>query len=849
MVWVLACSCNRGSKPDPQEDYRQARLTIVKGDLEKAEQQAQDGYDHYSPQSIEWAWEFRILKAEILAYRKLNQEALSTLNLPLPADLSSGDQAIRKHMIEGLALARLGRDREANEHLQKAGQLCQLNHSSLEGQLAQIHGVVELGRGNLAEAEVSFRQSLRLARQQKDQLLEATSLLNLGLTALKQEHYDNSILWSTDGYQAARALGAHFAEQKALGNLGWAYYRMGDADKSVFFFQQAADEARNLDAKNDLVRWVLALGLVSQEMNQTAAAEDYYKQSLALAQQSGDKGDLVDAMTALAAISVEQQNWDQAIRYSQQAIGLCRSDGDRTGELDALLVEGKIAAHQNDVVRAGQLFREVVADPQSEVPLKWEAQESLAELYEDEHHPSDAARQYKLALATFESARSSLHEEEFRLPFLANAAHLQDDYIHFLVTQGAATEALQVADYSRAQTLAEGLRSAQKVLVSRPSTMENPQELAAQTDATILFYWLGPRYSYLWVVAQNHIALFPLPPVAVVDALVRNYRKELQGPRDVLQAANQNGLDLYKILVAPARREIAESSHTIIVPDGTLNDLNFETLLVPGPKLHYLIEDTTVTSASSLRLLRVSSQAQTARPKLLLIGDPISPNHDYADLPDAAVEIHSIESHFATSDRTVLTRAEATNQAYLNIGLAQFSYIHFVAHATASRLSPLDSAVILSKAAPEEDSFKLYARDIVRRPVQADLVTISTCYGAGARAYTGEGLVGLSWAFLRAGAHNVIAALWQASDSATPQLMDRLYGELALGHSPDVALRTAKMSLLHSDSIFRKPVYWAPFQLYSYQLKRHTTRTTKAPSPTVGNVGSTHSACQPKTTG
>ena len=232
---------------------------------------------------------------------------------------------------------------------------------------------------------------------------------------------------------------------------------------------------------------------------------------------------------------------------------------------------------------------------------------------------------------------------------------------------------------------------------------------------------------------------------------------------------------------------------------------------------------------SSLRLLRVSPQAQTARPKLLLIGDPISPNHDYADLPDAAVEIHSVESHFAPSDRTVLTRAGATNQAYLTSNLAQFSYIHFVAHATASRLSPLDSAVILSKGALEDDSFKLYARDIVRRPVQADLVTVSTCYGAGARAYTGEGLVGLSWAFLRAGAHNVIAALWQASDSATPQLMDHLYKELAEGHSPDIALRTAKLSLLHSDSVFRKPFYWAPFQLYSYQLKRHTVRTATAP--------------------
>jgi len=78
--------------------------------------------------------------------------------------------------------------------------------------------------------------------------------------------------------------------------------------------------------------------------------------------------------------------------YSQQAVSLCRSQGDRAGELDALLVEGKIAAHQNDAARASQLFREVAADGQSEISLKWEAQESLARLYEDEHRPLDAAR-------------------------------------------------------------------------------------------------------------------------------------------------------------------------------------------------------------------------------------------------------------------------------------------------------------------------------------------------------------------------------------------------------------------------------------------------------------------------
>jgi CHAT domain-containing protein len=126
--------------------------------------------------------------------------------------------------------------------------------------------------------------------------------------------------------------------------------------------------------------------------------------------------------------------------------------------------------------------------------------------------------------------------------------------------------------------------------------------------------------------------------------------------------------------------------------------------------------------------------------------------------------------------------------------------------------------VILSKE-PATDSYKLYARDIVTRHLNAELVTISACNGSGARAYSGEGLVGLSWAFVRAGAHNVIAALWEVSSApSTPQLMDVFYKGLSRGEDTATALRNAKLSFLHSpDSnyVFKKPYYWAPFQLYA----------------------------------
>ncbi len=822
---VFSADCNRSEASDPQQAYRQVQLTFLQGDLGKATQQADESYHRYSGKSREWAWQFRLLEAKILAYRRLSKEALSMLNFQLPADLSNGDLAIRQVMVQGLALARLGRDQEADQHLAVAQSLCDLTHSSLAGELADVNGVVAFGRNNFPAAEAFFRKSLQLAREQKDQLVETMDLLNLGSAALKQQHYDASVLWSTDAYQTAQKLGAHFAEQKALGNLGWAYYRLGDIDKSVDFFQQAADEARSLDAKSDLVKWLRALGMVSHDTGRLAVAEDYYKQSLVLAQQSEDKEDLVDAMTAIALVSVEREEWDQATKFSEQAIIVCRASADRAGELDALLVEGRIAASEKDAGRATQLFREVADDSNAEVPVKWEAENDLGRIYEDQHRAADAQRHYKNAIQIFEGARSSLHQEEFRLPFLTNGVQLYDDQIHFLVTQDSTAEALEIADYSRAQTLAEGLGFAADRHRSGPSFIRNAQTTAARASSTILFYWLGPRYSYLWVVTQSRTKFVPLPPKSVIDALVRDYRKELEGPRDVLEVRSKNGRELYNILIAPARQEIAENPRTVIIPDGVLNNLNFETLLVPEPELHYLIDDATFVTASALRLLTASSGGPTSTmPKLLLIGDPVIPNHEYGDLPNAAIEMGSVKKHFAPSDRKICARAEATNQAYLSNSPDRFSYIHFVAHATASRLSPLDSAIILSKATSEDDSFKLYARDIVHRPVHADLVTISTCYGAGTRAYTGEGLVGLSWAFMRAGAHSVIGALWEVSDSSTPQLMDRLYGELAEGRPPDAALRAAKLSLLHSNSVFRKPFYWAPFQLYSDQITVERTR-------------------------
>jgi CHAT domain-containing protein len=396
------------------------------------------------------------------------------------------------------------------------------------------------------------------------------------------------------------------------------------------------------------------------------------------------------------------------------------------------------------------------------------------------------------------------------LSFLSNAISFYNDYIEFLISQHEPETALQVAEVSRAQTLSEGLGLSSKI--SFPIPNFKPRLIAQRFGATLLFYWLGEKRSYLWAVTRSNVSLFTLPPAFKIEPPLKTYRQALLGPRDVLEASNEDGKKLYEILIAPAQKFIEPGSRVIILADGGLYGLNFETLLNPKPRLHYWIEDAVVINANSLVLLAASaSQPLAGTKKLLLVGNPISPSAEFPDLPQAGTEMTDVERYFAAPDRTVLSGQQATASAYLESKPAQYSFIHFVAHGTASRASPLDSAVILSK---QGDSYKLYARDIVTQPLHANLVTISACHGAGERTYSGEGLVGLTWAFLRAGAHGVIAALWEVNDNSTPELMDDLYAEIQKGSAPDAALHHAKLKLLHSGTVYQKPFYWAPFEIY-----------------------------------
>jgi CHAT domain-containing protein len=777
--------------------------------------EAERGYTEFRGVSHEWAWQFAVLRATILSWRGMKAGALNVLASE-PGPPTSGELAVKKLRLEGGAYTSLRKFSDAKRKLDEAEDICRASVFPACGEVVNSQGRLEMERGHYLKAQGQFERALAFARAGNDRFLEATALLNLSHSADEQTHFDEALNWADLARQICIPLGFADIAQTALGNMGWAYYKLGDPERAKGLLADAKKQAQDLGDVVGEVGWLTTAGYVYMDSHDFKLAEESFQQSLALARQLNSKGDVVNALSALAFVSEQTNKLDEAKGYADDALAMARADGNGRDIVYPVLVEGRIAAQQRDYSSAEASFRDVAQSKDAPVFLKWEAERSLAKLYEDQQQSDLADREFQAALSTFETARSELQHEDSRLPFLSNASRIYDDYIHFLVSRGKTAEALQVADYGRGRTLAEGLGLLPKGTSFKPDQLNAPAT-ARRTGGTILFYWVGEKQSYLWAITPKKIALFSLPGAPEIDAVTQRYRRALIGPQDVLETVNADGSSLYNTLLAPAEELLANSPRIFIIPDGPLNSLNFETILVPKPKLHYWIEEATIANANSLKLLDAASRVPASRrPRnLLLFGDAVAPNLDYPELSKAAVEMQSIEKHFPAAQQQVFTREQANPASYLSSKPERFSYIHFVAHGTASRLSPLDSAIVLSKATVQEDSFKLYARDIIQHPLRADLVTISTCYGAGSRAYSGEGMVGLSWAFLRAGAHNVIGALWEASDASTPVLMDAFYQELGKGKSPEAALRTAKLSLLGSGSAFRRPFYWAPFQLFT----------------------------------
>lgn len=785
-------------------------MQFQSGELDEALKTAEHGFQQTLGKDPEWNYKFRVLKADALDGQGRLNDAQTTLQVEIPPQLVGGEFDVRRRMIQSLVLCRLGKFSESEAPLAEAEHLAASSTPDLMGEIALTRGTCLLLRKDIPKAQADFVKTLAFARQHQQPFLEVSALGSLGIISERGQHFDEAIDRFKDALALARSVNARRAEENSLGHIGDSFYELGDFPNARSNTMQAEALAVKLGIPDHQRRWLNSLGNQHLSQKDYDSAATAYQQALQVAKSlnNRDDSDIGFILHNLAQVELGRHNLAKAEEYNRSVASMGGNKKESPLYIGFLLTSGEIAAAKGLRSEAETDLKEIVATRDADISDRWQAQTDLADLYVDWGKTTEADQAFQDAIRIVESARSQIAEEAQRMSIL-DAAPFFDGYVRFLVEHGETVRAMQVAEFSRSRTLSEGLG------VKLPTAKLDLQQIQLtlkRHNEVILAYWLADKQSYLWAIAAGQTTLFRLPQKTDIDQAVKDYSAQLLDRRKLENAPG--GSTLYDMLIKPAASLIPKGSHVVIIPHGSLYRLNFETLIVPGNAPHYWIDDVVIENSSSL-LFRFGMRRRAAlTPKgLLLMGDPVQATPEYPRLKHAGEEMKAVATHFSPGMETLIADKDAIPAAYFQAKPEEYRFIDFVTHGTAVQLNPLDSAIILS---PDKDhSYKLYARDIIKKPIHSEVVTISACYGAGQRTYSGEGLVGLAWAFMRAGAQQVVAALWEAEDSVTPTLMNDFYGEIKRGKSASDALHAAKVKMLHSSELSNRPYYWASLQLYT----------------------------------
>ncbi|HKW98951.1 MAG TPA: CHAT domain-containing protein [Bryobacteraceae bacterium] len=669
---------------------------------------------------------------------------------------------------------------------------------------------------DFAQADAMLRHALTLAQSRHDAFLTAGAFGNLGYIRLRQFRYDEAIPYFENAGHAAEKIPSKIILEKNLLNLGWCYFRLGEADRALSLYSKAAQLAGEQGLVDDQQKSLGNIGSIYHERGMYDKANSYYEQARAIAQKLDNREDAATWLNNMTTAQIDNHNWEAAEKLHQKALETLRgAAGAGWVEAYSRLNAGFIDTAQgrtNDALSSFAAAIRLARNPYQPNVI-WQAHSGLAELYRSRNQPDAAAREYAAAMNVLDREWLALSRDQSKITFRSYEASVYQDYVAFLSERHEIEKALEVAESSRARLLAQKLDGRSTSLPHFRAA--DAVQLSRATATVLLDYWLAPSRSYLWAITPHGVEQFRLPGERELGALIDRHQRAIQNLEDLLASANQ---ELYRTLIAPAEPLLRSASQVIIVPDGRLYDLNFETLVNGEAKPHYWIEDKIIAVAPSLSVLHARTAEPQNHARLLIIGDPLPADPQFPPLAHLKAEISGIAAEFPTADRAIYTGAEAYPEHFREAGPNKFTAIHFAAHAAANEQSPLNSAIVLS---PHAGNYKLYVSEVADLAIQPEVVTISACRSAGARAYSGEGLVGFAWAFLQAGAQNVVAGIWNVDDAAAPVVMEEFYREWRSGTTAAAALRGAKLKLVHSAQAFRKPYYWGPFEVFT----RHATRS------------------------
>jgi CHAT domain-containing protein len=687
--------------------------------------------------------------------------------------------------------------------------------------------------GDYQKALNAVQTVLKIAEQLQDKPGEMRGANSLGNIYTYLGEYELAIAQFEKSLKLAQGLADDRHQSKVLGNLGVVYAYSGEHKKALAQYDRSFKLQQQQNDQVGQSSTLLNLGNIKQIRGEFSAAIADYRQALKLAQTHQDSIRTRQALNNLGLAFAYLRDHKQAIALLQQSL--------------------KIAQDSQDLV------------------TQTAALNNLGHAYLGDRQFDQAELALRQAVQLRDKLRQGLNDRQ-QIALFDTQVATYNLLQQVLIAKNQPELALEASEQGRAQAFAKQLAQ-QKAISGTRSPNLNPSNLApnlaqikriAQAQkATIVEYALLPDEAfqfqgkqrgksaglYIWVVQPNgtvhyrfvdltflwkqqsdferlvqsaHCSIMQSSDPKICGRILAALRQEFPPPSSSEVPYHPAMQKLHEILITPIADLLPQDPNqtVVFVPQESLFILPFAAL--QDRQGRYLIERHTIVHAPSIQVLDLTSSppknATASTQAALIVGNPVMPGirdlvtnemEPLANLPFAEKEAIAIGKRLQAP---VLTQATALKSTVLT-QMPQAKLIHLATHGLLDdlRQSGIPGALALAPSAGD-DGF-LSSDEIAQMRLQADLVVLSAC-DTGQGTISGDGVIGLSRAFMIAGAGRVMVSLWQVPDDSTAELMQQFYQQRpqaqGISSQDAKALRSAMLETMKS---YPEPLNWAPFLL------------------------------------
>ena len=713
-------------------------------------------------------------------------------------------------------------------------------------------GVVYDSLGDHAKALSIYERALAAKEALGDRAGAAETLVNIGGVHFSLGDYAKALSTYERALAAEVALGDKAGAAKTLGNIGVAYHSLGDHAKALSTMGRALAAKEALGDKAGAAKTLGNIGGVYNSLGDYAKALATQERAFAAMEALGDMEGAAHSLMSTGNTYLSLGDDLSAIQFLDRAVRAAQML--RANDLHARALAGQAQAW----LRSGDAPR-AIADAHRAVLLLRTLVGRLGE-----EQGATAREQYTLLFSTglaaaakvgdipeaaffLESGRAGTLLESLGSRDMLRAALVPEE-LRVADVLARAREARALAAYTKAQD--GGDRAATRardedLQAARAKVAEAVERIQrdAKRAARVIYPEAAPvAYLRGFLAAGEALVLYGLaskddPAHALVlttgEARIVALGKssEVAAACEALDASD-NAADpaaalgrLRDLLVKPLGLS-KETRRLLVSPEGPLSYVPFSALV---PDLDVVYEPSGTTYGVLLE------EKGKRGEQVLALGDP-----DYkAKFDPTALDVYApIAAAGAPSTRGGRlvplpgTREEATavgdvtrfgkdaSEAGLRETLAKgknrWRAVHFACHGLVNPDRPTLSSLALTPDA-ENDGF-LTVLEVLRMEIASDLVVLSACETGKGKIVGGEGIVGLTRAFIYAGAPRVVCSLWKVDDEATKALMTEFYrlwnpkdGSKPLGTA--AALRAAQEHIRLQPK-WAHPYYWAAWVLW-----------------------------------